>query len=62
LDYGVTGLNHFAFVVDNLDDARERLQSLGITPETDADYEPGRRFYFVDPDGVEIELVEYDPT
>lgn len=25
----------------------------------EADYEPGRRIYFLDPDGHEVELVEY---
>ncbi|MGJ8556368.1 MAG: VOC family protein, partial [Sulfitobacter geojensis] len=25
-----------------------------------ADYEPGRRFYFHDTDGVEFEVVQYD--
>ena len=59
-DYGAVGLNHFGLVVDNLNESRQRLSQLGITPTTEADYEPGRRLYFLDPDGIEVELVEYD--
>jgi len=58
-DYAVVGLNHFGFVVDDLAACRTRLAGLGITPHHDADYEPGIRLYFFDPDGIEIELVEY---
>ena len=61
-DYESVGLNHFGFVVDDLDRARSRLQELGIIPHSEADYEPGRRLYFYDPDGIEVELVEYDPA
>ena len=59
VDYETVGLNHFGFVVDDLDAARERLVSLGVTPHSEADYEPGRRLYFFDPDGIEVELVKY---
>lgn len=59
LDYGRVGLNHFGFVVDDLDAARARLEELGITAHSEADYDPGRRLYFFDPDGIEVELVEY---
>ena len=31
----------------------------GLTPFSHADYEPGRRFYFLDPDGIEYEVVSY---
>jgi catechol 2,3-dioxygenase-like lactoylglutathione lyase family enzyme len=58
-DYGQTGLNHFGWVVEDLDSAKARLAELGIQPHHEADYEPGRRAYFFDPDGIEIELVEY---
>ena len=56
------GMNHAGFVVDDLDAARERLLGLGVEPHSEADYEPGRRLYFVDPSGIEIELVEYART
>lgn len=59
-DYASVGLNHLGFVVDDLDAARERLESLGLNAHHEADYEPGRRVYFFDPDGIEVELVEYE--
>ena len=52
------GLNHWAVVVDDLDATEARVK--GFTPKSPADYEPGRRFYFNDADGIEIEVVEYD--
>jgi catechol 2,3-dioxygenase-like lactoylglutathione lyase family enzyme len=59
LDYLRPGVNHFGFVVDDLDDARRRLDQLGASVHREADYEPGRRIYFLDPDGHEVELVAY---
>lgn len=53
------GLNHVGVVVDDLDAAEEKVKTLGFTPHTHADYEPGRRFYFYDHDGIEFELVQY---
>jgi len=58
-DYLRPGFNHFGFVVDDLDDVRRRLDHLGVVVHLEADYEPGRRIYFFDPDGHEVELVEY---
>lgn len=54
------GLNHLALVVGDLDAAEARVKAAGFTPRSHADYEPGRRFYFEDGDGVEYELVQYD--
>ncbi len=54
------GLNHIAVVVDDLNGMEERVKDLGFTPENHADYEPGRRFYFHDHDGIEFEVVQYD--
>lgn len=53
------GLNHVGVVVDDLDAAEARVKALGFTPVNHADYEPGRRFYFRDHDGIEFELVSY---
>ena len=53
------GVNHFGFVVDDLEDARRRVTELGATIHLEADYEPGHRIYFMDPDGYEVELVAY---
>ncbi|MEY2425742.1 MAG: hypothetical protein QOI61_1314 [Actinomycetota bacterium] len=58
-DYLRPGVNHFGFVVDDLDAARQRLAELGATVHLEGDYEPGRRIYFMDPDGYEVELVAY---
>ena|SRR5437763_15927240 len=58
-DYGRPGINHFGFVVDDLEEARRRLGRLGATVHFEPVYEPGRRIYFRDPDGIEVELVQY---
>ena len=59
IDYDRVGINHFGFVVEDLVACRRRLAELQITPHYEAEYEPGRRLYFYDPDGIEVELVEY---
>ena len=53
-------LNHIAFVVDDLDAAEAVVKRHGLEPFNHADYDPGRRFYFFDWDGIEFELVNYD--
>jgi catechol 2,3-dioxygenase-like lactoylglutathione lyase family enzyme len=58
-DYSVPGVNHIGFEVQELDNYRQRLEQLGVEIHLEQDYEPGKRIYFYDPDGVEIELVEY---
>jgi glyoxylase I family protein len=58
-DYLHPGINHVGFVVDDLDDARRRLERLGASVHLEGDYDPGRRIYFFDPDGYEVELVAY---
>ncbi len=58
-DYESPGLNHVGFVVSNLDEKKRHLSKLGIDIHLEGDYEPGRRFYFYDPSGLEVELVEY---
>lgn len=55
------GVNHFGFVVDDLDAMKRRLENLGTPAYSEADYEPGRRVYFHDPDGFDVELVSYAP-
>lgn len=59
-NYDEVGFNHFGFVVDDLATLRQKLIDQGITPHLEADYEPGKRLYFIDPDGFEVELVEYE--
>jgi catechol 2,3-dioxygenase-like lactoylglutathione lyase family enzyme len=55
----VGGLNHLAVVVDDLDAMEELVTAEGFTPTNHSDYEPGRRFYFHDRDGIEVEVVSY---
>lgn len=55
----VGGLNHVAVLVDDLDETERRVVAAGFEPRAHADYEPGRRFYFDDPDGIEYEVVSY---
>lgn len=52
-------LNHIGVVVDDLDKAEQRVKAAGFTPHNHGDYEPGRRFYFDDMNGIEIEVVNY---
>ncbi|WP_428641337.1 VOC family protein [Roseibium sp.] len=53
------GLNHIAVVVDDLDATEQRILAGGYKTRNHADYEPGRRFYFDDDDGIEFEIVSY---
>ncbi|SLN14051.1 VOC family protein [Roseisalinus antarcticus] len=53
------GLNHIGVVVDDLDRVEALVRDKGYSPHSHADYEPGRRFYFREENGVEIEVVSY---
>lgn len=55
----VGGLNHVGVVVDDIEASEKKAQALGFTPHAHADYDPGRRFYFTDRNGIEFELVQY---
>jgi catechol 2,3-dioxygenase-like lactoylglutathione lyase family enzyme len=52
-------LNHIGITVDVLDAMDAKVKAAGFETHSHADYEPGRRFYFHDKDGVEYELIEY---
>lgn len=54
------GLNHLAVVVDDIDAAEQAVRAAGFKPTSHADYDPGRRFYFKDQDGIEFEVVSYN--
>ncbi|MCG7493406.1 VOC family protein [Thalassobius sp. Cn5-15] len=56
----IGALNHLAVVVADLDQVEARVRNAGFTPHMHADYEPGRRFYFNDDNGIEFEVVSYD--
>lgn len=52
-------LNHLGLLVDDLEAAEKVVVSAGLKPFGHDDYEPGRRFYFFDWDGIEFEVVNY---
>jgi predicted enzyme related to lactoylglutathione lyase len=51
--------NHVGILVDDLDEIERRVVSAGLIPFAHGDYDPGRRFYFLDHDGTEFEIVSY---
>ncbi|MCC9620126.1 VOC family protein [Thalassospira sp. MA62] len=53
------GLNHIGVVVDDLDATEARIKEDGIETFNHANYEPGRRFYLRDENGIEFEVVSY---
>jgi catechol 2,3-dioxygenase-like lactoylglutathione lyase family enzyme len=53
------GLNHIGVVVDDIQGVEAKVRSVGFDPYSFGDYEPGRRFYFLGPDQIEIEVVSY---
>ena len=52
-------LNHVGLVVEDLDRAERIIRDAGLETMDHGDYEPGRRFYFFDWDGIEWEIVSY---
>lgn len=55
-----SGLAHFAFACSNLDSLIERLGEAGFSINKPGTDDPWRRnVYFMDPDGNEVEFVEY---
>lgn len=51
--------NHVGILVDDLDEIERRVVAAGLEPFAHGDYDPGRRFYFLDHDGTEFEIVSY---
>ena len=56
----VGGLQHLGVLVDDLDPVEARVRAEGIEPYSFMTYDPGRRFYFNDHNGIEYEVVAYD--
>ncbi|MGI9365634.1 MAG: VOC family protein [Rhizobiaceae bacterium] len=54
------GLNHIGVTVPDIDAMKERVKEAGYIPGPQWDYEPGRRFYFHNHDGIEVEVVSYN--
>ena len=52
-------LNHIGVEVDDLAAIESKVVAAGLRPFGHDDYDPGRRFYFLDPDGIEYEVVSY---
>ena len=52
-------LNHVGIEVADLDATEAKVIEAGFKPFFHADYEPGRRFYFLDRDGIEFEVISY---
>ncbi len=55
----IGGMNHLGVVVEDIDAVEGHVKSLGYEPHNHADYEPGRRFYFDDENGLVVEAVQY---
>ena len=53
-------MNHIGVTVDDLDAVEAKVAAAGLTPFSHGDYDPGRRFYFFDWDGIEFEVVSYE--
>lgn len=59
--YEGVGLNHVGLVIDDGEDLKKTLQANGIEYYTLESPETKNRIYVSDPDGNEIEFVEYTP-
>ena len=54
----INNLNHLGIVVNNLDEVESKVKDEGFEPFNHAEYDPGRRFYFMI-DKLEIEVISY---
>ena len=52
-------MNHIGVTVDDLDAVEAKVVAAGLEPFGHDDYDPGRRFYFFDWNGIEWEVVSY---
>lgn len=52
-------LNHLAVVVNDIKATEAAVKEQGFVPMNHGDYEPGERFYFLDDNEVEYEVVSY---
>jgi len=52
-------MNHIGVTVDDLDAVEAKVVAAGLEPFSHGDYDPGRRFYFFDWNGIEWEVVSY---
>ncbi len=52
-------LNHVGVEVEDIGEVEAKVVAAGLVPFNHGEYEPGHRFYFLDPDGIEFEVVSY---
>ncbi len=52
-------LNHIGVEVDDIDATEAKVIAAGLVPFSHDAYDPGRRFYVFDPDGIEYKIVSY---
>lgn len=52
-------LNHVGIQVDDLATIEARVKAAGLATFNHDDHPPGRRFYFLDHDGIEYEVFSY---
>lgn len=52
-------VNHIAMTVDDLEAVAAKVKAAGLEPGEYDIYDPGRRFYFYDWNGIEWEVVSY---
>jgi catechol 2,3-dioxygenase-like lactoylglutathione lyase family enzyme len=52
-------MNHIGVTVDDLDAVEAKVAAAGLETFGHDDYDPGRRFYFFDWNGIEFEVVSY---
>ena len=52
-------MNHVGVTVDDLDSVEARVVAASLKTFSHDDYDPGRRFYFLDWNGIEFEVVSY---
>ncbi len=52
-------MNHVGVVVEDLDTVESQVKAAGLEPFGHDNYDPGRRFYFFDWNGIEFEVVSY---
>ena len=55
----LANINHIGIVVPNLDETEQRVLALNFNTFSHGEYEPGRRFYFMAQQNLEIEVVSY---
>ncbi len=54
------GMNHIGVIVDDINAIETKVKEAGYVPHNLGDDEPGVRFYFDGPDGIEFEVVSYN--